>query len=97
MEEYEVADKIRKLREAKGLSQYALANLAGVAPTYISQLERGLRCPTVEYLHYICRYGLGISLADFFRDEKEQPADKIDELTIEQRRKLNKFLESLDI
>lgn len=67
----EVGKRIKELREQKNLKKNALANLAGVSPTYIDKLENGERCPTVEYLGYIC-FGLGITLAEFFRDTEEQ-------------------------
>lgn len=41
MEKSEVANRIKELREAKKMTQNALANAAGVSPTYIYQLERG--------------------------------------------------------
>lgn len=63
--------RIKYLREQKNLKKNTLANLAGVSPTYIDKLENGERCPTVEYLSYIC-FGLGITLAEFFRDSDEQ-------------------------
>ena len=67
----EVGKRIKYLREQKNLKKNTLANLAGVSPTYIDKLENGERCPTVEYLGYIC-FGLGITLAEFFRDSDEQ-------------------------
>ncbi len=67
----EVGKRIKYLREKKGLKKNTLANLAGVSPTYVDKLENGERCPTVEYLSYIC-FGLGITLAEFFLDTDEQ-------------------------
>ena len=67
----EVGKRIKYLREQKNLKKNTLANLAGVSPTYIDKLENGERCPTVEYLSYIC-FGLGITLTEFFRDSDEQ-------------------------
>ncbi len=67
----EVGAHIKYLREQRNLKKNTLANLAGVSPTYIDKLENGERCPTVEYLGYICD-GLGITLAEFFRDTDEQ-------------------------
>ncbi len=67
----EVGKRIKYLREKKGLKKNTLANLAGVSPTYIDKLENGERCPTVEYLGYIC-FGLGITLAEFFLETDEQ-------------------------
>jgi len=68
----EVGQRIKYLREKRHLKKNALANLAGVSPTYIDKLENGERCPTVEYLGFICNHGLGITLAEFFRDFDEQ-------------------------
>lgn len=42
-------------RRRAELSQEALAERAGVHTTYISQLERGLKSPTVRVLHEIAR------------------------------------------
>ena len=50
MEKKDVANRIKVLREAKKMTQNALANAAGVSPTYIYQLERGEKSPTIEYL-----------------------------------------------
>ena len=48
MEKREIGEKIRRLREKENITQNALANRAGVSPTYIYQLEQGLKSPTVE-------------------------------------------------
>ena len=78
----EVGKRIKYLREKKNLKKNTLANLSGVSPTYIDKLENGERCPTVEYLSYVC-FGLGITLAEFFRDTNEQKElnDTIQNLT----------------
>lgn len=96
MEKLDVANRIKDLRIQKGLSQNALANLAGVSPTYIYQLERGEKSPTVEYLYYICS-ALGITLEEFFREtsQVEQPEDCISTLTNIQKNRLNEFIKSL--
>ena len=96
MERDEVARRIRELREARNLKQNALANLAGVSPTYIYQLERGEKSPTVEYLNHIC-WGLGITIEEFFATKKETPqgSDRLAALTSEQKKLLNEFLNSL--
>jgi transcriptional regulator with XRE-family HTH domain len=46
---------IRVRREAKGLSQEAFADRAGIHRTYVSQLERGLKSPTIVILNQISR------------------------------------------
>lgn len=73
MEANEVGKKIKYFRGMRNLTQNALANRAGVSPTYVYQLERGEKSPTVEYLSHIC-WGLDISLSQFFADQNsEQP------------------------
>ena len=97
MDKFDVAKRIKKLREAKNLTQNALANNAGVSPTYIYQLEKGEKSPTVEYLNHIC-WGLGITIEEFFSTKEksaEQIPDKLSILTAEQKKLLNKFLNSL--
>lgn len=45
-----LAANIKRLRKAKGWSQEALADEAGVDRTYVSGIERLLRNPTIELL-----------------------------------------------
>ena len=93
MEAKDVGNRIKELREERKMTQYALANQSGVSPTYVYQLERGEKSPTVEYLEHIC-WGLGITLTDFFK-ETEDKNDKLSALNTEQKQLLNAFLKSL--
>lgn len=97
MTKAEVGERIRQLRESKELKQNALANLAGVSPTYISQLERGEKSPTIEYLYNICYYGLGITLQEFFTPESPENSYTFTfpNLTKTQRELLVAFLKAL--
>lgn len=95
MDKTELGLRIRTLRENKGMKQNALANKAGVSPTYIYQLERGEKSPTVEYLEYICE-ALGITLADFFSDSPQNKVNYVDNLSSEQLSLLNAFLHSIN-
>ncbi len=45
---------LRQLRESKGLSQEELADQCGIHRTYVSQLERGLKSPTLRLIWQIC-------------------------------------------
>lgn len=45
-----LGEVISQLRRNAGLSQEALADRAGVHRTYISQIERGLKSPTLSVL-----------------------------------------------
>lgn len=46
--------EIRRVRQEAGLSQEELAYRAGIHRTYISQLERGLKAPSLEVVFRIC-------------------------------------------
>ena len=62
---------IARKRRAKGLSQEKLAELAGVHRTYISQIERGLKSPTVAVLIQIS-IALGISAGSLLSELEKQ-------------------------
>ena len=50
-----LAANLRELRQKKGLSQEAFADEAGIHRTYISDLERGARNPTITVVDKIAR------------------------------------------
>jgi len=58
-----LAGNLRKLRTAKGLSQEAFADLAGIHRTYVSDLERGARNPTITVVEKLAQ-GLGVTASE---------------------------------
>jgi transcriptional regulator with XRE-family HTH domain len=48
-----LGNNVRRLREAKGWSQEALAEKANLHRTYISGIERGIRNPTLTIIFKI--------------------------------------------
>lgn len=64
------AQRIKFLRIQKNMSQEELAFRSGVNAVYYGQLERGLKCPTIDTLYKISR-GLEIPLPEllYFEDE----------------------------
>ncbi|MCW2349178.1 helix-turn-helix domain-containing protein [Sphingobium sp. B12D2B] len=58
-----LAGNLRKLRTAKGLSQEAFADLAGIHRTYVSDLERGARNPTITVVEKLA-HGLGVTAGE---------------------------------
>lgn len=52
-------DKLKSLRDGKGLSQAALAKLVGVKQPYITDLESGNRHPSIELLKKLAEH-LGV-------------------------------------
>jgi transcriptional regulator with XRE-family HTH domain len=58
-------ERIRALRQDRGLSQERLAELAGVHRTYLSSLERGERNVSLDNIYAIAK-ALGVSPAELF-------------------------------
>lgn len=52
-------DRVRALREHRGLAQEAFAHQVGMDRTYISGIERGRRNPTLDV---ICRLADGLEV-----------------------------------
>lgn len=68
-----IADALKKCRELKGMTQSALAERAGISPSYLSQLEKGKRDPKLTMLTQLAN-ALGVPVAILFflaADEKE--------------------------
>jgi len=57
---------VREARQKVGLTQEQLAERSGIAPTYISDIERGVRNPSYEMLVELAD-GLGSSLSEVIK------------------------------
>ena len=60
------ADRIRRLRKQRDMSQEELALRAGINTVYFGQIERGQKCPTVDTLYKIAM-GLDVPLTELLR------------------------------
>lgn len=60
------AARIRQLRLEKGCSQEEVSLTAGINPAYYGQVERGLKCPTIDTLYKIS-LALDVSLPELMR------------------------------
>jgi transcriptional regulator with XRE-family HTH domain len=58
-------ERIRALRQNRGLSQERLADIAGIHRTYLSSLERGERNVGLDNVYAIAA-ALGVSPAELF-------------------------------
>ena len=58
--------RMRELRESLGLSQEALADLAGLHRTYVGSVERGERNVSLDNIHLIAD-ALGTDAASLLR------------------------------
>ena len=66
----DVGKRLRELREARGLSLRALAEMSDISVNAISLIERGQSSPTVSTLHRLGA-ALGVSIVDFFGPEDQ--------------------------
>lgn len=78
----DVGSRVRNLREQRGLSLRALAELCDLSPNTISLIERGVSSPTVSTLHELAN-GLGVPITAFFAESEKcskviltRPADR---------------------
>lgn len=97
----DVGKRIRELRERYKISQCELARLANIGQSTLSDIERGIKQPTITTIENICR-AFNISLSEFFSEEKPEFPPEIQDLlkqtsklTPEQIKKLSDFLSSL--
>lgn len=63
----EFFQKLRKLRDDKGLTQVQLSELTGIPQPMISQYEKGLKEPSVSNAKKIAD-ALEVPLDDFFEE-----------------------------
>jgi transcriptional regulator with XRE-family HTH domain len=68
-----IAERVRELRAARGLSLEALAGRSGVSRSMISLIERGESSPTAVVLERLAA-GLGVMLASLFDAPAAAPA-----------------------
>lgn len=60
-----IGQRIRSYRERKRITQARLSEIAGLHPTYIGQIERGEKNPTVDTVWKITK-ALGITMSELF-------------------------------
>ena len=71
-----VAARIKYFRHVRDFSQEDLALRANINPAYFGQVERGLKCPTIDTLYKIAR-ALDVPLPELLRTDA-RPASSSD-------------------
>lgn len=72
----ELGRRIRRYRKEARMTQEVLSKQCNLHPTYIGQIERGEKNPSVDSVYKICK-ALGVSMSKLF--EKLDDIDDIDE------------------
>lgn len=66
----DVLNRIKKLRDERGWSNYRLAKVAGISESSLNNMFRLNNLPTIPTLESICR-GFDITLSQFFAEDDE--------------------------
>jgi XRE family transcriptional regulator, master regulator for biofilm formation len=73
-----IGQRIKSLRKEKGISLSELANLAGVAKSYISSIERDIQNnPSIQFLEKVSSV-LGVSVEALLQEDGEQNEENLD-------------------
>lgn len=65
-----IGETISRLREARNLRQYELAEATGLSPSTICRYENGDREPGIHHIILLAE-ALGVPVATFFNDIKQ--------------------------
>jgi len=65
-----LGESIRRIRQAKGLSQGEMQKRTGILRSYLSRVENGHTVPSLATLQRLAS-AMGVALADFFAAEGE--------------------------
>ena len=92
----DVSKRLVELRKYCGLSQNALADIAGVSQSHLRRVELGQADITVGHLQLICD-AMDITLQDFFKEQssRDEILVTLSKLTPKQKKLLIDFIESL--
>ncbi|UFW84552.1 helix-turn-helix transcriptional regulator [Bradyrhizobium barranii] len=72
-----LAINLRKLRQARGLSQEELAHRADIDRTYISALERSVYAAGIDVVDRLAR-SLGVEASDLLARPKRKTRDQVE-------------------
>ncbi len=72
--EVRIGERLRFYRQAKGKTQAVVAGLAGVTEDYLSQIERGLKTPTIALLHKFAKI-LGVRISELLGEQAAEHSE----------------------
>lgn len=71
----EIGNRIKFYRKDRNLSQEQLAEISELHPSYIGQLERGIKTPSIDTIYRITK-GLDVSMSDFLKSIENVDTDE---------------------
>ncbi|MFE3202283.1 helix-turn-helix domain-containing protein [Embleya sp. NPDC059237] len=71
-----IGERVRFYRTRRGRTQAAVAGLVGIAEDYLSQIERGLKTPTIAVLHALARE-LGVPTSALLGEPERAQEDRV--------------------
>lgn len=107
MDKAALGKKLRDVRQKKGYTQHALAEIAGIGNVYLGEIERGLKMPSLNIFIKLIE-ALDVSADYILRDElssgkeyiHDEITQKLKNLTPQQRKIaadiLDAYLRNLD-
>ena len=93
MEKKDVALRLARLREKKGVSAREMSLSIGQNEGYINNIETGKSNPSLDGILYICDY-LGISPAEFFDLDSSNPS-KLNAIVTDMKKLSDKQLDTI--
>lgn len=93
MEKKDVALRLARLREKKGVSARDMSLSIGQTEGYINNIETGKSNPSLDGILYICDY-LGISPAEFFDLDSSNPS-KLNAIVTDMKKLSDKQLDTI--
>ena len=74
--EVRIGERLRFYRQAKGKTQAVVAGLAGVTEDYLSQIERGLKTPTLPLVHRFSK-SLGVRVSELLGESATEHDERV--------------------
>ena len=96
-----IGEKLRMLRQQKGLSLDELAKITQSSKSYLWELEKGTKNPSAEKLSELAKY-FGVTLDYLINEENNQSVDtaqriftRVNNLSEEDQKKIETIIETL--
>jgi len=74
--EVRIGERLRFYRQAKGKTQAVVAGLAGLTEDYLSQIERGLKTPTLPLVHRFSKI-LGVRVSELLGESATEHDERV--------------------